>query len=173
MFFLMFLTLIAYQACSSAVITCQHCCKNEWPRQYMQGNNEVGLFDVGIWNIVHYVLIFNLMNYYCSEIYRRILKRFVRYIWMPNHLPGYFKSSRRNIFHSIFWNCCNSWWLGFNYNRFAWCFSTVYCMIPDHWFKEYIRVLLMVAGTWDKNTKESLDNNHVVKVCCNFLLISL
>jgi len=49
MLFLMFLTLVAYQACSSAVITSQHCCKNEWPRQYMQGNNEVGLFDVGIW----------------------------------------------------------------------------------------------------------------------------
>lgn len=46
LFFLMLLTLFAYQACSSAVITCQHCCKNEWPRQHLQGNYEIGPFDV-------------------------------------------------------------------------------------------------------------------------------
>jgi len=52
----------------------------------------------------------------------------------------------------LFSNCCKSWWLGFNYNRFACCFSAVPCMIRDHWFIEFIWVLLMVAETWDKKT---------------------
>lgn len=120
-----------------------------------------------IWKNVYYVLILNSMSHYC-EIYRRILRKFVRYIWMPNHRPGYFKSSRRNTFHNIIFQLLR--WLVVGFELQPVCLLLLYCLLHD-WdnrFKGYIWILSMVAGTWDKELG-SLDSNYMVKVCCNFV----
>jgi hypothetical protein len=39
------------------------------------------------------------------------LRKFVHFIWMPNHRPSYFKSSKKNTYHNTIFKLLKCLWL--------------------------------------------------------------